>query len=119
MTSDLGMIEFAEDEGREVLDLLVGGEGVGQHGGVCDPLVWPGHRVGLPASSSQQGSSCLLVTVLKVLQLPHGLIAHHVHVHHLVHYEGVCLPDQPGGAKLLPYRVPLPQLVGVAHLEQE
>ena len=69
MTSDLGMIEFAEDEGREVLDLLVGGEGVGEHGGVSYPLLWPSHGVGLPASSIQQGLSRLLVTVPKVFLL--------------------------------------------------
>ena len=72
MTSDLGMIEFAEDEGREVLDLLVGGEGVGEHGGVSYPLLWSSHGVGLPASSIQQGLSRLLVTVPKVFLLQSG-----------------------------------------------
>ena len=66
------MIQFAEDEGCEVLDLLVGWEGVGEHGGVSDPLVWSSHSVGLPASSLQQGLSRLLVAVPKVFLLQSG-----------------------------------------------
>ena len=72
MTSDLGMIKFAEDEGREVLDLLVGGEGVGEHGGVSDPLLRPSHSVGVPASSRQQGLGGLLVSLLQILLLQPG-----------------------------------------------
>ena len=70
MTSDLGMIEFAEDEGREVLDLLVGGEGVGEHGGVSDPLLWPSYSAGVPASPSlQQGLGVLFVSLRQILLL--------------------------------------------------
>ena len=62
------MVQFAEDEGSEVPDHLVGGEGFCEHGRVGDPLLRSSHGVGVPASPGlQQGLGGLLVGLLQIL----------------------------------------------------
>ena len=48
------LVQFAENEGGEVSDPLLGGERVGQHGGVGDPLVRPGQGARDPGVGRQE-----------------------------------------------------------------
>ena len=60
------LVQLAVDEGGEVRDSLVGGEGLGQHGGVGDPLVGPSEVPRDPGVGRQQLPGGLFVGVPEV-----------------------------------------------------
>ena len=62
------LVQLAVDEGGEVRDSLVGGEGLGQHGGVGDPLVGPSEVPRDPGVGRQQLPSGLFVGIAQVFQ---------------------------------------------------
>ena len=62
------LVQLAVDEGGEVRDSLVGGEGHGQHGGVGDPLVGPSEGPRDPGVGRQQLPGGLFVGIAQVFQ---------------------------------------------------
>ena len=65
----LWLVELAVDEGSKVCELLVGGQGGVEHGGVDDPLLGSSRCVGPPSFYLEQVHGRVQGSVVEVLLL--------------------------------------------------